>query len=155
MAPDGADKKRRGRRFAAGCVEGLCSLALRGHFAAPPFGREGFYMPLARQGALYAQHLVSYALCRMTVISRLRRLSPFGGCATTFAPVGSVSHDSQVAITPLRIVFPSHQLRWWDYGCWAWCHNFTNDAEQDSQKISRKPIWFPALFIFPAIQGRL
>ena len=57
---------------------------------------------LARQGELYAQHLVSYAVCRMPVISRLRRLSPFGGCAATFAPVGSVSHDSQVAIAPLQ-----------------------------------------------------
>ena len=33
---------------------------------------------------------------------------PFGGFATTFAPVGSVSHDSQVASAPLRIVFPCH-----------------------------------------------
>ena len=45
-------------------------------------------------------------------------LVPYG---TTFAPVGSVSHDSQVAITPLRIVFPCHPAERWDYGRWLWC----------------------------------
>ena len=41
-----------------------------------------------RGRALYAQHLVSYFMNRMPVISRLRRLSPFGGCATTSPPNG-------------------------------------------------------------------
>lgn len=36
---------------------------------------------------------------------RQRKIGPFGGCATTFATVGSVSLDSQAATVPLRIQF--------------------------------------------------
>ena len=51
------------------------------------------------------------------------KAAPFGGCATTFAPVGSVSHDSQVADAPLRIVFPCHPaVRGHNNPCFALCH---------------------------------
>ena len=39
---------------------------------------------------------------------RLRRLPPFGACRHHLPPRESVSHDSQVAVAPLRIVFACH-----------------------------------------------
>ena len=44
---------------------------------------------------------------------------PLVAGATTFAPVGSVSLDSQSPKGSLRIQFPCHPASRWDYGCWA------------------------------------
>ena len=54
---------------------------------------------------------VPYNMISTTVISHLWWLfPPFGALRHHLpAPLGSVSHDSQVALPPLRIVFPCHR----------------------------------------------
>ena len=51
--------------------------------------------------------------------SRTIPAPPLVAGATTFAPVGSVSLDSQSPKGSLRIQFPCHPASRWDYGCWA------------------------------------
>ncbi len=48
-----------------------------------------------------------------------RRMPPLVAGATAFAPVGSVSLDSQSPKGSLRIQFPCHPASRWDYGFWA------------------------------------
>ncbi len=78
---------------------------LRG-FPLPPLTRS----PSPMDGG--GKDVAGNAFCSCAMLSILLNqlpqaaFPPLVPCGTTFAPVGSVSHDSQVAITPLRIVFP-------------------------------------------------
>ena len=65
-----------------------------------------------------------------------KRLTWFSGrCRSPTARL-SPTHDNLRVALLLQIMFAGvtrvplpPQLHWWDYGCWAWCHNFTNSTE--------------------------
>ena len=83
----------------------LLNQPLRG-FPLPPLTRS----PSPMDGG--GKDVTGNAFCSCAMLSILLNQPPMAAFpplvsyGTTFAPVGSVSHDSQVAITPLRIVFP-------------------------------------------------
>ena len=59
---------------------------------------------------------------RQTALTGEGKAAPFGGCATTFAPVGSVSLDFRVTAFPYKSSSLATPLKRGHYGCSALCH---------------------------------